>query len=95
MESDEYRMPVDGKFRVYRSAAGGESWEPLGEGLPSEPNYAGVLRGAMAVDALDPCGVYVGSTDGRVYASADLGDTWQALPATLPRVLSVRAYAEE
>jgi len=95
MESDEYRMPVDGKFRVYRSAAGGESWEALGEGLPSEPNYSGVLRGAMAVDALDPCGVYIGSTDGRVYASADLGDTWQALPATLPRVLSVRAYAEE
>jgi photosystem II stability/assembly factor-like uncharacterized protein len=94
LESDEYRMPVDGKFRVYRSRDGGKNWEGLGEGLPSGTNYGAVLRGAMAVDGLRPCGVYVGSTAGQVFASADSGDTWRALPCTLPRVLHVAAYQE-
>jgi photosystem II stability/assembly factor-like uncharacterized protein len=94
MESDEYRLPVGGKFRVYRSRDGGDSWEGLGRGLPEQLTYAGVLRGAMAVDGLDPAGVYVGSTAGEVFASADGGDSWQELPCTVPRVLSVRAYRE-
>jgi hypothetical protein len=94
MESDEYRLPVGGRFRIYRSRNGGDSWEPLERGLPREPTYAGVLRGALAVDGLEPAGVYVGSTAGSVYASADGGDSWQALPGTLPRILSVRAYVE-
>ena len=94
MESDEYRLPVDGKFRVYRSCTGGDSWEPLGRGLPEQPYYAGVLRGAMAVDGLDPAGVYVGTTSGQVFASPDAGDSWQPLPCTVPRVLSVEAYIE-
>lgn len=94
MESDEYRLPVDGKFRVYRSRDGGDTWEAAHRGLPDTPVYAGVLRGAMAVDGLDPAGVYVGSTSGDVFVSADRGESWQALPCRLPRVLSVRAYAE-
>jgi len=91
MESDEYRMPVEGRFRVYRSRDRAASWEELAEGLPAQPTYAGVLRGAMAVDGEG--GVYVGSTGGAVYASADAGDTWRPLPCTLPRVLSVEAFA--
>jgi hypothetical protein len=94
MESDEYRLPVDGKFKVYRSRNGGDSWEAVGRGLPEQPTYAGVLRGAMGVDGLDPAGVYVGSTAGRVFVSTDGGDSWEALPCTLPRVLSVKAYVE-
>jgi len=94
MESDEYRLPVDGKFRVYRSRNCGDSWEPLTRGLPEHANYAGVLRGAMAVDGLEPAGVYVGSTSGDVFVSADGGDSWQTLPCRLPRVLSVKAYVE-
>ncbi len=95
LESDEYRMPVDGVFRIYRSRDGGRKWEGLGEGLPAVPTYAGVLRGAMAVDGQKPCGVYVGSTAGQVFASADSGDTWRPLPCTLPRVMHVAAYAEK
>lgn len=95
MESDEYRLPVAGKFQIYRSRNGGDSWEALNKGLPQEPSYASVLRGAMAVDNLNPGGVYVGTTSGGVYASADGGDSWQTLPCTLPRVLSVQAYVEE
>lgn len=95
LESDEYRLPVDGRFRLYRSRDAGKSWEPLERGLPQERYYAGVLRGAMAVDTLDPTGIYVGSTAGAVFMSADEGDSWQQLPCTLPRVLSVAAYVED
>jgi photosystem II stability/assembly factor-like uncharacterized protein len=93
MESDEYRLPVGGKFLVYCSRDGGDSWAPCGRGLPGGPRYTSVLRGAMAVDDLDPVGVYAGTTSGEVFASADGGESWQALPCTLPRVLTVRAYA--
>jgi photosystem II stability/assembly factor-like uncharacterized protein len=92
MESDEFRMPKDGVFHVYRSTDGGKSWHPRTAGLPEIPTYAGVLRAAMAVDGQG--GVYFGSTAGKVYASTDGGDTWQALPHTLPRVLSVEAYPD-
>jgi hypothetical protein len=94
LESDEYRLPVDGKCRVYRSRTMGASWEALGTGLPDWRYYGTVLRGAMAVDGLDPTGVYVGSTSGDVFVSADAGDSWRTLPCRLPRVLSVAAYVE-
>jgi hypothetical protein len=95
LESDEYRIPVGGRFTISRSRNGGESWEPLTHGLPSEPYYAGVLRGALAVDGLDPTGIYVGSTSGDVFVSGDAGETWQRLPFRLPRVLSLAAYVED
>ncbi len=92
LESDEYRMPPEGRLCVYRSRNRGDSWEPLRHGLPQEHAYAGVLRGALAVDGLDPAGVYVGTTAGSLYASADGGDTWQTIPVTLPRILGVAAF---
>jgi hypothetical protein len=94
MESDEYRLPVEGKCRVFRSRTRGDSWEALGSGLPAGPYYGSVLRGSMAVDVLDPAGVYVGTTSGDVFVSADSGDSWQALDCRLPRILSVAAYVE-
>ncbi len=92
MESDEYRMPADGKFRMYRSRDGGDSWEPLTDGLPQQGAYMGVLRSALDCDQLDPCGVYVGTTAGTVYVSNNGGDSWTQLPCTLPRVLSVTVF---
>ncbi len=92
MESDEYRMPADGKFRMYRSRDGGDSWEPLTDGLPQQGAYMGVLRSALDCDQLDPCGVYVGTTAGTVYASNNAGDSWTQFPCTLPRVLSVTVF---
>src|SRR5690606_4471289 len=87
--SDEQHFPVDGKLRVYRSRTGGGEWEPLTRGLPQEHCYVNVLRDAMAVDELDECGVYFGTTGGQVYGSADAGDTWQPIVRDLPAVLSV------
>ena len=87
--SDSYHYPPDGKLRVYRSRTGGNEWEALTKGLPQRDCYVNVLRDAMAVDALDHCGIYFGTTGGQVYVSADAGDNWTAIVHDLPAVLSV------
>jgi photosystem II stability/assembly factor-like uncharacterized protein len=87
--SDSQHFPPEGKLRVYRSRSGGEDWEPLTKGLPQENCYVNVLRDAMSVDRLDPCGIYFGTTGGQVYCSADDGDSWEAVVRDLPAVLSV------
>ena len=89
IKSDSEHFPPDGKLRVYRSRSGGNEWEALTKGLPQADCYVNVLRDAMAVDSLDKCGVYFGTTGGQVYASADAGDTWAAIVRDLPAVLSV------
>ena len=87
--SDSEHFPPEGKLRVYRSRSGGNEWEALTKGLPQQDCYVNVLRDAMAVDALDTCGVYFGTTGGQVYASPDGGDSWNAIVRDLPPVLSV------
>lgn len=89
IKSDSEHYPPDGKLRVYRSRTGGNEWEALTKGLPQSHCYVNVLRDAMAVDSLDPCGVYFGTTGGQVYASADAGDSWEPIVRDLPSVLSV------
>jgi photosystem II stability/assembly factor-like uncharacterized protein len=89
IKSDSEHFPLDGKLRVYRSRTGGNEWEALTNGLPQRDCYVNVLRDAMAVDSLGPCGVYFGTTGGQVYASADAGDSWVPIVRNLPAVLSV------
>jgi len=89
IKSDSEHYPPEGKLRVYRSRTGGNEWEPLTKGLPQKDCYVNVLREAMAVDALEDCGIYFGTTGGQVYGSADGGDTWSTLVRDLPKVLSV------
>ncbi|MET8046868.1 exo-alpha-sialidase [Streptosporangium sp. NPDC005286] len=89
IKSDSEHYPPEGKLRVYRSRTGGNEWEPLTKGLPQSHCYVNVLRDAMAVDSLDSCGVYFGTTGGQVYASADAGDSWAPIARDLPAVLSV------
>ncbi|MHB8246441.1 MAG: WD40/YVTN/BNR-like repeat-containing protein [Acidimicrobiales bacterium] len=89
--SDSEHYPPEGKLRVYRSRSGGDEWEPLTSGLPQANCYVNVLRDAMAVDEMDPCGLYFGTTGGQVYASPDGGDSWNPIVENLPRVLSVEA----
>jgi photosystem II stability/assembly factor-like uncharacterized protein len=91
IKSDSEHYPPDGRLRVYRSRTGGNEWEPLTEGLPQHHCYVNVLRDAMAIDSLDPCGVYFGTTGGQVYASANAGDSWTPIVRDLPAVLSVEA----
>jgi photosystem II stability/assembly factor-like uncharacterized protein len=89
IKSDSEHYPPEGKLRVYRSRTGGDTWEPLTKGLPQANCYHNVLRDAMAVDTMDPCGIYFGTSGGQVYGSSDGGDSWAALASDLPAVLSV------
>jgi photosystem II stability/assembly factor-like uncharacterized protein len=95
IKSDSEHYPPDGKLRVYRSRTGGNEWEALTNGLPQENCYVNVLRDAMAVDTLDECGIYFGTTGGQVYASADGGDSWNPIVRDLPVVLSVEVQTIE
>jgi photosystem II stability/assembly factor-like uncharacterized protein len=89
IKSDSEHYPPEGKLRVYRSRTGGNEWEALTKGLPQKNCYVNVLRDAMAVDSLDSCGIYFGTTGGQVYCSADAGDNWNVVVRDLPSVLSV------
>ena len=89
IKSDSEHYPPEGRLRVYRSRTGGNEWEALTKGLPQSNCYVNILRSALAVDSLDPCGVYFGTTGGQVYASADSGDHWEPIVRDLPPVLSV------
>jgi hypothetical protein len=89
IKSDSEHFPLDGRLRVYRSRTGGNEWEELANGLPERNCYVNVLRDAMAVDRLDSCGIYFGTTGGQVYVSPDSGESWSAIVRHLPAVLSV------
>jgi photosystem II stability/assembly factor-like uncharacterized protein len=89
IKSDGEHYVHEGKLRVYRSRTGGNEWEPLTKGLPQKDCYVNVLRDAMAVDQLDKCGIYFGTSGGQVYCSADAGDSWNPIVRDLPAVLSV------
>ncbi len=89
IQSDSEHYPPGGQLRVWRSRSGGNEWEPLSDGLPQRDCYVNVLRDAMSVDSLDPCGIYFGTTGGQIYVSADAGDHWTAAVEHLPPVLSV------
>jgi photosystem II stability/assembly factor-like uncharacterized protein len=89
IKSDSEHYPPEAKLRVYRSRTGGNEWEALTKGLPQQDCYVNVLRGAMAVDSLDRCGIYFGTTGGQVYCSPDAGESWAPIVRDLPAVLSV------
>ena len=89
IKSDSEHYVHEGKLRVYRSKSGGDEWEALTHGLPQKDCYVNVLRDAMAVDSLDSCGIYFGTTGGQVYCSADAGESWNPIVRDLPAVLSV------
>jgi hypothetical protein len=92
LEGDSKRNPHDGALAVYRTTDGGGLWQRLDRGLPATHEYGNVLRGAMSIDGLDPCGVYFGTTGGSIHYSRDQGENWKTLPCSLPRILSVDAF---
>jgi photosystem II stability/assembly factor-like uncharacterized protein len=89
IKSDGEHYVPEGRLRVYRSRTGGNEWEALCDGLPQSNVYLNIYRDAMSVDQMDPCGIYFGTSGGQVYASADGGDSWNAIVRDLPKVLSV------
>ncbi len=91
LKGAEFRCPPEGRLRVYRSLDGGKRWEGLGAGLPQSDVFCGVYREGMAMDSLDPAGIYFGTNTGKVFASNDEGDSWYLLADNLPPVFSVSA----
>jgi hypothetical protein len=90
LQADVVRVPPGGRLRAYRTRDAGASWDELGNGLP-DGCWVSLLRDAACLDAADPVGVYLGTRDGCVYASADEGDSFRLVAAHLPDVLCVRA----
>jgi photosystem II stability/assembly factor-like uncharacterized protein len=91
MQSDGFRCTPDAKMRVYRTRNAGASWEPLTNGLPQEDTYETVLRDALAADNHDSAGVYFGTKAGKLYGSADSGDSWMNIADALPPIVAVKA----
>jgi photosystem II stability/assembly factor-like uncharacterized protein len=88
--ADMQRVPPDGRLRVHRTRDAGQTWTELGTGLPDDA-WVAVMRDAFCVDTGDPTGIYVGTRDGCVYASADEGDSFTLVADHLPDVLTVKA----
>ena len=85
------RTVVDGRLRVYRTVDAGATWRPLENGLPQSA-WVTVLREGLVNDALDPCGLYLGTSTGHLFASRDRGESWSMLAAFLPGILCVRPF---
>jgi photosystem II stability/assembly factor-like uncharacterized protein len=95
LESDIQRHVKDGELQVYRSRNGGSSWESTRNGLPEQPQYVGVLRDALAVDNLEPAGVYFGTSMGEVFFSPDAGESWDRLPGQFPRITMIKTWVRD
>lgn len=91
LESDEFRCTPEGKLRVYRTNADGNSWNALSNGLPQENALETVLRDGLAADDLKPTGLYFGTRSGKLFGSRDAGESWNAIMESLPPVVSVKA----
>jgi hypothetical protein len=91
LEADVFRCTPAARLRVYRTRNAGASWQPLSRGLPQKNAFETVLRDALAIDTLDPAGVYFATRSGKVYGSRDAGTSWQAIVEGLPPVVCVKA----
>jgi hypothetical protein len=90
LESDEFRCVPEARLRVYRTRNAGGSWEPLFRGLPQKNAFEAVLRDSMAMDALQPAGIYFGTRSGKLYGSRNEGASWELLADTLPPIVCVK-----
>ena len=90
-EPDQGRFMPEGHAGVYRTHDGGDTWIRSDDGLPKEHAWVAVLREAMAVDRLDPVGVYFGTSTGQLYGSRDEGRSWSIVADNLPAIWSVEA----
>lgn len=77
-----------GQLTVCRRKHGADTWETLTNGLPEVSNMT-LYREGMATDRWTPGGVYFGTSDGTLHATADGGDSWKTIASGLPPIRSV------
>ena len=90
LEADAKRFTCEGKLRVYRSRDEGKSWEPLTKGLPQKNAYEVILRDAVASVGDN---IFFGTKNGKLFASANDGDSWKLIEGSLPEIYCVKAYS--
>ncbi|MFM1896146.1 MAG: hypothetical protein RLZZ385_1220 [Pseudomonadota bacterium] len=83
------RTSPGGRPAVYRTRDGGSSWERQDQGFPEKQAWWTVLRQAMATDQGRPVGLYLGATNGQVWASFDEGGNWRSIARDLPQIYSI------
>jgi hypothetical protein len=83
------RTSPGGKPAVYRTRDAGATWQRLDRGFPTEQAWWTVKRQAMCSDALATAGIYLGTTSGEVWHSADEGDNFVCIARHLPHIYSV------
>lgn len=87
-QSDEVRVPVDGRMVVTRTTDGGRSFETLSDGLPQEHGYHLVYRHGLDVDDTGQR-LVIGSTSGSLWVSDDAGDRFTNITNDLPPIAAV------
>ena len=85
------RVSPGGKPATYRTLDGGRTWRRQDEGFPTAQAWWTVKRQAMTADTREPCGIYLGTTQGEVWGSRDEGRSWRCLARNLPEIYAVEA----
>jgi photosystem II stability/assembly factor-like uncharacterized protein len=88
--SDADLPAIRGQVMVHVSRDGGRSWRALSDGLPDQEICA-VLREAFVIDDAEPCGLYLGTNRGQVFASNDEGESWRQVAEVGASVRVLRA----
>lgn len=83
------RTAPEGRPALYRTSDGGHSWQRQDRGFPREHAFWSVKRQALAHDAHDPLGLYLGTSQGEVWGSFNQGRSWRCLVSHLPEIYSL------
>jgi len=83
------RTSPGGRPAAYRTSDAGATWKRQDRGFPAEQGWFTVKRQAFAIDDCDPAGLYLGTTGGELWMSADEGESWRQIAAHLPEIYSV------
>jgi photosystem II stability/assembly factor-like uncharacterized protein len=87
------RVSPDGKPAAYVTRNAGKTWMRQDKGFPHSNAWWTVKRQAMTRDAHEPLGLYLGTTQGEIWASRNEGSTWACVARHLPEIYSVEAVA--
>lgn len=88
------RTVAGAHFQVQRWSERSRSWTAL-PAKNAEPGDYGLHREGLATDALDPAGVYVGTTTGQLFYSRTGGKSWDRVPYNFPSIHSVEVSSPE